>query len=123
MSINIKPLELKMGLYFVIIVKPDALYMNIGKAVKENTEKSVECRVSSSNPASLVDIDLFIDGNKHTYTTLKQADGSYNGKVKTFVFTFKTERHQNGKVAKCCLRWDGKYIQMEKKASLNITCK
>ena len=85
----------------------------------------MECRVNSSNPASSVDVEFFIDGNKDTYTTLqeKQADGSYNGKVKTFVFTLTTDRRQNGKCAMCSLRWDGKDIQMNATDYLNITCK
>ena len=36
--------------------------MDIGNAVKENVEKSVECESSSSNPASLVEMEFFIMG-------------------------------------------------------------
>ena len=85
----------------------------------------MECRVSSSNPAGSVDVEFFIDGNTYTYTKLqvKQTPGSYNGRLKTFVFTFTTNRYQNGKVAMCSLRWNGKIIEIEATAYLNITCK
>ena len=98
--------------------------MNIGEAVKENTKKSVQCKANSSNPASLVSMGLFIDGKKAKYNITQEIEtpGSDNGMVKTFVFMFSTNRSQNHKVVKCRLQWDGKYIKMETKAYLNITC-
>ena len=98
--------------------------MKIGKAVKENTEKSVECKANSSNPVRSVDMEFLIDEKKEGYNELQQIEkrGANNGMVKSFTFTFATNRSQNGKVAKCRLQWEGKQ-DIEKEARLNITCK
>ena len=99
--------------------------MNVGDAVRENNMKSIECTASSSNPSSSVDMAFLIDGKKQKYNKLQEivTVGPHNGMVKTFVFVFKTTRIHNGKVAKCWLLWDSKYIEMWKDAYLNITCK
>ena len=98
--------------------------MYIGSAVKEHTEKSVECRTSSSNPATLVNMEFFIDGTKQTDIKPKvtEAPGSNNGIVKTFVYRFTTNRSQNGNSVKCSLHWNRIYIN-KTEVKLNITCK
>ena len=98
--------------------------MDIGSSVKEHAEKSVKCKASSSNPDSFVDIDFFINGTKQTdkKPQVSQTLGSNSGRVKTFTFTFTTDRNQHGKIAKCLLKWTGAEIKM-KEAILNITCK
>ena len=96
--------------------------MKIGNAIKENTNISVECEANSSNPHSSVGMDFFINAtkqNKIARATIKA--GSYNGFVKTFVFTFTTDRNQNAMIARCALLWNGKTINMTD-GSLNITC-
>ena len=99
--------------------------MNIGKAAKEGTNKSVECKVSSSNPSTSVGMEFLIDGKKQKYNKSQETKtpGSHNGMLKTFAFTFTTDRSQNDKVAKCRLMWEGTFSQMEKEANLTITCK
>ena len=94
--------------------------MHIEKAVKENTETLVECEVSSSNPASLM--EFYIGGIKQKYSKQIQTPGSDNGINKTFVFVFTTDRSQNGKKARCRLQWNGTYIKNETEFILNITC-
>ena len=93
--------------------------------MKENTEKSVECKTSSSNPVGSVGMEFLIDGKKQRYNKrqdIEKLDANY-GMVKSFTFTFTTNRSQNGKAAKCRLLWEGKYVDIEKKENLNITCK
>ena len=111
------------GFFFVVPVSPDGLEVDIGNAVKENTEKSVKCKASSSNPASLVDMEFFIDEIKQTYKLpqVNKINGSNSGLVKTFAFTFTTDRSQNGKIAKCSLKWNGTYLT-KAEVNLNITC-
>ena len=100
--------------------------MNIGNPVKENTKKSVECIASSTNLASSVDMKFYIDGIRKTDHIILQRterNGSHNGTVHTFVFTFTSERSMNGKIAKCSLHWNGKHMQKDVEAKINITCK
>ena len=99
--------------------------MNIGDAAKEHTKKSIECKVSSSNPASSVEMEFFIDGKKQKYDKRQETEteGSHNGIVRTYVFMFTTNRSQNGKAAECHLKWCGKYNKTNAVAYLNITCK
>ena len=99
--------------------------MEIGDAVKENTEQSVECKAKSANPASSVDMEFFVDGTKQRQTKPKISEitGSDNGLIKTFVFRFAADRSHNEKIVKCHLLWDGTYIQIKKDGYLNITCK
>ena len=111
--------------FFCLPVKPLELDINIGEAIKEGATKSVACKASSSNPSTSVGMELLIDGMKEVYSSLqeKHTRGPHKGMVKRFIFTFTTDRSQNGKLVKCHLLWDGKYIQVEKEAYLNITCK
>ena len=96
--------------------------MNIGKAVKEHNEKSVECKANSSNPPSVVDMAFLVVGINHTHSIhITQTPGSDNGTVKTFLFTFKTDRSMNGKMAECTMKWNGTYFA-KKSNLLNITC-
>ena len=97
--------------------------MDIGNTVKEHTEKTVKCKTNSSNPASLVDMEFFIDGTKQNHITpqVLEIPGLNNGIVKSFAFNFTTERSQHGKIAKCSPKWNGTYIETTK-AILNITC-
>ena len=96
--------------------------MNIGSAVKENTEKYVECKASSSNHPSAVDMAVLVVGINHIHSIhITQTPGSDNGTVKTFVFTFKTDQSMNGKMAQCTMKWNGIYIA-KKSNLLNITC-
>ena len=53
-------------------VKPDELKMNVGDAVKENNMKSIECNVSSSNPASSVGMEFLIDRKKKYIINFKK---------------------------------------------------
>ena len=98
--------------------------MEIGEAVKENTEQSVECKAKSANPASSVGMELFIDGTnqRHINPEVSTTPGSDNGVVKTFVFRFTTNRNQNAKIVKCRLLWDGTFIHIKRDDYLNITC-
>ena len=85
----------------------------------------MECNASSSNPASEVDMRLYVDGNRKVHDTVihrTQAPGPHNGMVEIFVFAFLTERNLNGKKATCSLYWNGTYTQMKKEDNLNITC-
>ena len=97
--------------------------MAIDDIVRENTEKSVECEARSSNPASLVDIEFFIGGIKQTNITpqVNTTPGANNGSVKTFVFTFTTDRSQHSKITKCSLKWKGSFINMTD-TTLYILC-
>ena len=99
--------------------------MEIGDAVKENMNTSLECHTNSANPASSADIELFIDATKQSYiiSLITTRPSSDYGMIKTFVFTFSTDRNQNGKIARCHLFWDGSYINETKGDYLNITCK
>ena len=92
--------------------------------MKELTNKSVECIASSANPADSVTMAFSVDGIKLKYTELHviQTPFSDGGENKTFVFTFTTDRSQNGKTAQCRLKWDYTYIQKQAEASFNITC-
>ena len=109
--------------FFVLPVSPNRLEIDIGNAVMEHTEKSVTCKASSSNPASLVDMEFFIDGMKQTHILpqVNQINGSNSGLDKIFDYTFTTDRSQNGKIAKCSLKWNGTYLT-KAEANLNITC-
>ena len=91
--------------------------------MKEHVEKSVKCEASSSNPASLVDMEFFINGAKEKdfIPQVTQTPGSHNGTIRTFTYTFKTDRSQNGKIAKCHLLWNGTYMN-KAEANLNIIC-
>ena len=93
--------------------------------MKENTEITVECKANSSNPVRSVGMEFLIDGKQQRYNKHQETKtlGSNNGMVKSFAFTFTTNRSQNGKIAKCCLQWDGEYINMTEEAQLNIRCK
>ena len=97
--------------------------MDVGNAVKEQTQKSVKCEAGGSNPDNLVDIEFFIGETelvniKPEVTRKRDSD---NGIVKTFTYTFTTDRSQNKKIAQCSLKWNGTFIAMTD-ASLNITC-
>ena len=98
--------------------------MEIGDAVKENTEQSVKCKAKSANPASSVDMQLFVDGTNYRQITpnITEMPGLNNGMVKAFLFRFITDRSQNEKIIKCHLLWDGKFTQTKKNDYLNITC-
>ena len=99
--------------------------MNIGNSVKENTETSVECKANTSYPAHSVDILFYIGGVRKIHDTLlkrTQSDDVHDGTLETFVFTFTTDRSMNGKIAKCSLCKNGKKMQREAEATLNITC-
>ena len=93
--------------------------------MKEGTNKSVECKASSANPSSSVDMEFLIDEKKQQYNKRQETEirGPHSGMHKTFVFIFTTTRSQNEKAAKCQLQWDGKYIKMDAEDILNITCK
>ena len=98
--------------------------MKIGNAVKENTNISVECEANSSNPASEVGMKFFINGSKESNITpqVTRNPGWYNGIVKTFVFTFTTDRNQNGMIPRCVLLWKKDSIYNITDGTLNITC-
>ena len=93
-------------------------------AVMENTNTSVECKSNSANPHSSVDMEFFIDDIKISYIKprVTTTHGTDNGIEKNFVFTFTTDKNQNGKTAKCHLLWDGDYINTTQGRYLNITC-
>ena len=98
--------------------------MEIGEGVKENTEQSVKCTANSANPVSSVGMALFIDETNQSAieAEVTNTPGSDNGMVKTFVFRFTTSRSQNKKIVKCCLLWNGEFIQIKKEDFVNITC-
>ena len=98
--------------------------MKIGNPVKENTIKSVECIASTTNLASSLGMEFYIDGSKKIYDTPFERtgiNGSHNGMVETFAFTFTTDRSMDGKIAKCSLHWKMTQIQAAED-KLNITC-
>ena len=96
--------------------------MEIEEAVKENTEQSVKCTANSANPVSSVGMALFIDETYQSAIESEVTPGSDNGMVKTFVFRFTTSRSQNKKIVKCCLLWNGEFIEIKNQYFLNITC-
>ena len=98
--------------------------MNIGNAVKENKITSMKCKANSANPSSLVGMEFFIDSTRQSNIIPEATEipGSDNGMVKTFVFTFKTDRNHNGMIARCHLLWDGDYTNEKREVYLNITC-
>ena len=98
--------------------------MTIENAVKENTNTTVECQANSANPASYVDMEFFIGATKqsHIAPQINTTPGSDNGMLKTFAFTFATDRKQNGMVAKCHVLWDGNSINETIEDYLSITC-
>ena len=98
--------------------------MKIGDAVKENAEQSVICRAKSANPASLVGMELFVDGinQRKIKPEITEISGSNYGMVKAFLFRFTTDRSQNEKIIKCHLLWDGAFTHIKREDYLNITC-
>ena len=110
--------------YFILPVKPTGLDLDIGEAVKENTEKSVQCKAYSANPASSVGMEFFINGKnqRDILPEIIETPGSDNGIIKTLVFMFESDRNQNGRSVRCRLLWDGTYIQKYTEGTLNITC-
>ena len=97
--------------------------MTIGNATQEKTNTSVKCQAYSANPASSVNMEFFINATNQSHITpdVTTVSGSNNGLMKIFVFTFTTDRKQNGMTARCHLLWDGKHINTTEE-NLNITC-
>ena len=84
----------------------------------------MECTAYSSNPPSSVDMDFFINDTKQSniISQVIESSGSDSGVVQTFVFTFTTDRNQNGMIVRCVLLWKGDPIHEKIKGALNITC-
>ena len=92
-----------MVLVFVTTVKPNGLKMKIQNTVQENQSTSVECKSNSANPSSSVDMHFFIDSTRQNniIPEVTETHSSDNGMVKTFVFTFTSDRNQNGMIVRC----------------------